>query len=62
MVKTYSIREAAEMMGCSYSYLAKLLRENKLQHHRFSERHIFFTEDDIKANIDNSLVLSEKSV
>lgn len=56
MPTTYTPRETAEKIGMSYCYFMRLLKEGKFQHHRLSERHIFFTDEDIESIINSAKV------
>lgn len=55
----YTAKETAEKIGLSYCYFMKLVRAGRFQHHRMSERKIYFTDEDIKAIEDSFLVKAE---
>ncbi|WP_372998358.1 helix-turn-helix domain-containing protein [Lutispora sp.] len=44
MKKRLNPQEAAELIGCSYGHLMKLVRKGKIPHIRYSNRVFFFEE------------------
>lgn len=56
MPTMYTTRETAEKLGLNYCYFMRLLKSGRLQHHRISERKVFFTDEDIQAIIDSMKV------
>ena len=56
----YNAKEASKKLGLSYAYLLRLVRGGKIQHHRLTERKIFFTDADIEA-IENSCAVMPKN-
>ena len=53
----YSLSEASKKLGLGYQTLRRLVNENKVQHHRPSERVIFFTDEDLERFLDNCKVV-----
>lgn len=52
----YTPKEAAAKLNYNYGYFMSMVREGRFQHHKMSARRIYFTEDDLQAIEDASLV------
>lgn len=48
-IKYYTVDEVAKLYGLSRGYFIKKISKGDVPCHRFSERKILFTEEDIKA-------------
>lgn len=56
MSERYSPKEAAAKLGYSYCYFMKMIKAGRFQHHRMSEKRIYFTGEDLDAIEKASLV------
>ena len=61
MLTKYTTQEAAKMLGLNYCVFMRLLKQRKWQHHRISQRNVFFTDEDMKAIIESLQVNAEKN-
>lgn len=55
-MKKYTPREVSELLGISYCVFMQQLKKGKFQHHRISERKVFFTDEDIESILNASKV------
>lgn len=56
MPTMYTTREVAEKLNLNYCYFMRLLKTGRFQHHKISERKIFFTDEDLQAIIESMQV------
>lgn len=52
----YTLKEASQKLGLGYQTLRRLVNNKQIQHHRPSERVIFFTDEDLATYEDSCKV------